>query len=265
MSQSDGERTPSVLPRIKIFSTVAGACAEWFLGVQGAGDFMQTAAGGILTAGTESVLASQLSDRERWKTETVARRAIERAGERCANGDVLREDSFLSKSPSSFEEAIEGALMTAQRTYESKKLLYIGNLVASFAFDSSIDQVTASWCIRMAESLSWTQLVLLALASEGDESNRADLSAGRDRSASDPTVWSVWEDWEDLYARRLVGMEHDDVHYRRETGQALTRRMIWTLVPSGRILSRLMELEDISAEDRDSVYAALARGSFQPR
>ena len=263
MSQPGGQETPNALVKIKILATAVGASTEWLLGIAGASDFAESVAGGIFTVGTENVLTGRLSRLERRNSESVARRAIERTIERCADGEPLREDDFLADKPSSFEEAIEGGLMIAQRNYESRKLKYLGNLLASFAFDTTVDRFAANWCIRMAESLSWTQLVLLALANENEgHPSRAELTGGRDRSIADPTVWSVWEDWEDLYARRFIGMEHDDWSYRRGKAALPTRSMIWTIMPGGRTLVRLMELDAIPADDRAAVYEMLLRGSY---
>jgi hypothetical protein len=265
MSQADGGESSKGLARVKLFAAAVGATAEGLLDIAGANDFLQSLAGAGVAAETESVLASRLSRRERWNAVTVARRAIERAGQRCLDGEVPREDGFLVGAPSSFQEAVDGALITAQRNYESRKLQYLGNLVASFALDTSIDSVTANWCIRMAESLSWTQYVLLALATEDrSEYGRVEIYPGRDRMVNDPTAWTVWEDWEDLHSRRLVGMEHDDLHYRRNDQPIPTPYMGWTLIYSGRLLVRHMELSMIGPDERDPVYAALVKGALPP-
>ncbi|WP_433366768.1 hypothetical protein ACQPZX_38375 [Actinoplanes sp. CA-142083] len=257
MSRRSGKEVEVHLPAVKLFAAATGTVAESLFGLAGANDFIESSAGAAFAVGTENVLGGWLSRREQWNAETVVRRAVERAAERCAGGESPREDDFIAGTPSSFEELVEGTLGTAQRNYESRKLEYLGNLVASFAFDASMDRTTANWCIRMAESLSWAQYVLLALASE-DESKypRASINAGRDRTVDDSTVFSVWEDFEDLHARRLIGADPD-----RLGEGAIPRRMIYIPMHGGGLLIRLMELHTITADDRDLIYSALLRGT----
>jgi hypothetical protein len=263
MPQESGEKAPKRQAGIKLFAAGTGVVVEWLSGLAGADDVTKSGIGAAFTVGAEAVLASRLSRRERQNAETVLLRAAERILERCADGEPLREDSFVDSSAASFVELVEGALVTAQRIYESKKLNYLGNLTASFSFEPTIDGTAANWCIRAAESLSWTQYVLLALVNE-DESRRSriPISTGRDREVDDPTTVSAWEDWEELHARRLVGIDPDETH---RTEGSIPHRMTYIPTHGGRLLIRLMELDAVPAGDRDFIYDALLKGVAKPR
>ena len=81
-------------------------------------------------------------------------------------GDQLREDGFFnagSGARSDAEEVVESILLKVEREAEEKKLPYMAHLIASLAFDSTIDSEMAHQISKTAEELTYRQLCLLRL------------------------------------------------------------------------------------------------------
>jgi hypothetical protein len=219
-----------------------------------------TAIGAGASVVTEEFMTRKMSRRERFRVGTVLNAARSRYGARYTRGDDLREDDFVAGDPSFFDESVEGALIAAQRQHEEKKLGHIGCLIANLPFEATIDRVTANWCIRIAEELSWNQYILLALNGEDESAAlRARVSAGPGEFRNHQQ-WSTWQNFISLQTLGLV----DSVN--RVTGRVpavgeLPPRMLWIPTTGGRLLIELLCLETISSVARDEVYAALAGGA----
>lgn len=88
---------------------------------------------------------------------------------RLDSGETPRSDGFVESSPdgrSAAEEIVEGVLRAAQREYEERKVPHLGALLASIAFTPAIDRYYANFLVRVAERLSYRQLVLLSFLSQ---------------------------------------------------------------------------------------------------
>lgn len=83
------------------------------------------------------------------------------------SGKSLRQDCFFSEEKinerSTAEEIFEGVLFTAEREYEEKKVKFVGNLYANILFYPSIDRAKANFLLRLAQTLSYRQLCIVAL------------------------------------------------------------------------------------------------------
>jgi hypothetical protein len=113
-----------------------------------------------------------MSRQEQGRSGAVAIVATERVEKMLRLGHELRHDDFFSGEPgnrSFAEEIVEGTLLAAQREHEERKLLYLGNLLASFAFHEEISRGGANFLLKLADDLSYRQLCLLALADRKDE------------------------------------------------------------------------------------------------
>jgi hypothetical protein len=121
-----------------------------------------------------------LGEREKMRIGGVTMYAADKIQKNLALGMKLRDDGFfeqpqprdnacielpiLERPPD--EEIIEGILLAVQREHEEKKLPFIGNLLANIFFDSSIDKEQANLMIKISETITFTQMCLLAIFSE---------------------------------------------------------------------------------------------------
>lgn len=80
-------------------------------------------------------------------------------------GEELRNDGFfqddVSPGRTAAEEILEGVLVTAERSYEERKVPYLGKLYAGIAVDASIDPAAANYLLAVGASLTWMQYVTL--------------------------------------------------------------------------------------------------------
>ena len=105
-----------------------------------------------------------LSRSETRKVETVYTLAKEFIAENLNNNRKLREDDFFDEKisgRSSAEEILEGTLLVAQREYEERKLKYLAKLYANIAFSTDITAPTASFLIKLAEKMTYRQILIL--------------------------------------------------------------------------------------------------------
>lgn len=83
---------------------------------------------------------------------------------RIAQGDTPRNDNFFnatSKNRSASEELLEGTLLAAQREHEEKKTVYLARLYANILFTPEISKSMANHLIKLAEQLTYRQIVIL--------------------------------------------------------------------------------------------------------
>ena len=83
---------------------------------------------------------------------------------RLVAGEVPRRDGFFeiptdNVDRSAADEIYEAVLIAAQGEYEERKLALYGRLLASVAFRDGISRAHANYLIRIAEELSYRQIV----------------------------------------------------------------------------------------------------------
>lgn len=105
-----------------------------------------------------------LSKSEEKKIDTVYTATCEEISNKLNNGCQLRNDGFFEESDknrSYAEEIFEGTLFAAQRESEEKKIKYYAKLYANIAFDKTISRPAANQLIKIAEQLTYRQIVIL--------------------------------------------------------------------------------------------------------
>jgi hypothetical protein len=115
-----------------------------------------------------------LSPRERIRVGAVIGYATQQAWQNLMSGDNPRQDGFFeSEWPGgrcASEEIAEAAIRAAQQEPEERKIEYIGYLLGNVGFESCAhNRASANHVVRLADSLSYTQLQLLALVHRRDE------------------------------------------------------------------------------------------------
>ena len=101
----------------------------------------------------------------------------------------------------------EGILRHAAETYEERKLPYLASLYSGVAHDQTVPAADALYLTRVAASLTYRQLVALAVIAHRDEHSRAlaRVARLRDEGRAVPDGTVVLE-LDDLGDRRLVGV-----------------------------------------------------------
>jgi hypothetical protein len=179
----------------------------------------------------------------------------------------------LRDSSTPAEELFEGVLLTAADEWEQRKVSYIGRIFAGLSFDDSISPADASFLLRIADRLTYEQLVLLAFWQDAQDPERPfdrEVQSALVRVAegmSRPTEMILAE-MNDLDAAGLIGVRNSDGDLTRVTSTAgglggfqpsltgtdLTKLRLTEI---GATLYRLMELDRIPDEDLWTVAGAL--------
>jgi hypothetical protein len=216
-------------------------------------------AGPAIAGGLKEVARRALGRREEARVGAAFGSAMLAVREHLDAGREVRTDGFfepvLGRRPRA-EEIVEGALVAAQREHEELKVIHYGYLLANVAFDSGIDLHTANWCLRTAQNLTWTQLVLLRIVSEGDLISTLPGVIGQ----NEPN-WGAWTIHEQLadrgFGRRgliYAPAEETPIHKIRYPNSDINQQQ---LSPGGLLLHGLMWLGRIPASEVEAVRVEL--------
>ncbi len=194
------------------------------------------------------------SPRERLRIATVLIIANEKINENLKQGRKIRGDGFFTpgideRSPS--EEIMEGVLRAAQKEYEEKKIVYIGNLLANLAFEEEVSRGDANRLIREAEQLSYRQLCILSLGKNKERYalRKTDYRGGGQFSFS---LMVAMEDMSDVCTRGMINFGGEAL-----LGITDVNPGKMALQSTGNALYTLMELSEIRREDLEELAALL--------
>jgi hypothetical protein len=210
----------------------------------------------------------------------VSRRGAERAGaallvvqvdaaERAEHGETPRSDSF-SKShdgrrPDS-DELLEGVLMYAAASYEERKVVLLGHLYDGIAFDATVSTEEAHYLLKLADRLTYRQLVALATIQDPEcFEPLVRASYQRDEGTTGPTDALALE-LDDLADQGVLGVlveGSEEVARPGElygsSGRASAKDFqSLHLTQAGLNLHRLMRLDTIPLEGRVRLLDELA-------
>lgn len=183
----------------------------------------------------------------------------------------LRDDGFFDpdgqhRPPA--EELLEGVLMKAAEAYEERKVPLLANFYAGVAERSEVSPGDANRLLRIAERLSFRQLVALAVFGD-DRYFRRLARASTTRAEGQTCVSASLEgEIEELAEVGLLGVRVEGKGPFR-VGEVygsqapISQKELGTLklLPLGRLLHDLMQLELVDDRERDRLLGELA----QPR
>lgn len=217
----------------------------------------------VLAGVLDEVAGRVLSRREQVRVGAVVRYAADSLQQMLDAGAELRTDDFFATgpAPAAGEEVIEGVLLASQREPQERKLEFMGHLIASVAVNEDITAQVATWATKVAEELTWMQVILLSLV--GEKGTRP-LPAIR-MDAGHPGEWDTWGLMEQL-ADLGLGRRELVVPGRMET----PRMRLPTIDPNlanyrlstgGYLLHKAMRLDQIDESEtlqvRDALWAVL--------
>lgn len=199
------------------------------------------------------------------------RDALEGADEALSQraGESLRDDGFFTAGPSGSPPAVEffeGSVRAAARDYERRKAPYLGRFWANLAYEKDIDFARAAFLLRLAEDLTYRQLVLLAIFGTADEAPTRDRlvalngDSGSERSTVEPECAA---EMQDLASRNLLGFLNEELGEVINTYSAMEGRFseldIARIRPvsAGTQLVQLLSLTAMPALEREHVLAQL--------
>lgn len=263
MSDDAAERDKSGKIRRLIDSgaEIAGGAVGGALGFLAGGPIGAAAlgAGGAAAAMALRHLGQEASERllgprEQVRIGGVLAIAAGEISDRITGGEKIRTDGFFdpkSSGRSDGEEVAESVLLKSQREPEEKKIPYMGHLLSSVAFDTTISAHMAHQLVKVAEQLTYRQLCLLKLAvvKQALGLRSADY---RGQSSFAKELYQVLYECLDLYHRALINFGGEalfgptDVAPNRMTVQAL-----------GADLFNLMKLSTIPDADLVPIAAQL--------
>ena len=254
-------------------SELVGATAGGALGlIGGPAGVAAGAAGGVVVTRVLKHIGAEvqqrwLGPRQRVRAGAAFASAIAEIGRRIDAGERLREDGFFDEGRSgrsSAEEILEGVLLHASQEYEERKVQYLGRLYASLAFRGDVGAAAANYLLRLANRLTYRQLVMLAIF-DGPHEERAAL--GKMVSPRYPLVprpaGEALNELDDLGARGLLGFAQRDGAVSAPSttfgGGSFAAESFISIAPSSTatLLSQLCELSQIPASDKEEVFRTL--------
>ncbi len=201
--------------------------------------------------------------------------AAEAAAERMRDaGRPIRSDGFFDESverESDGLELLEGVLRTAADSWESRKVPYIGRMFGTAAVDDEVTPSEASHLVRLADRLSYRQLVQLAFWAAA-HNERPELLRQMEAVAQSgiPPYSVIVDELNDLARNRLLQRNPDaeasegaplirQVEAFRTMGESVVIEHV-VLTPLGRTLHYLMGLDQVPPEELEDIPRAFAAG-----
>jgi len=199
--------------------------------------------------------------------------ALGRIQERIQEGAQPRQDGLFDPD-SDPRGLLEGTLRSAARSYDEKKVSFIGAFYASFVFDEEMSINTAHFLLTLLDRLTYHHLCALAyFAKEGNDAERAQvqLDAEEGTVRASPTLLSELFELANL---GLLGAWQGDPKEVRSLGETYATlgggvpivarsAALLALMPLGRALVEMAELEKIPNADKQE--SALSYEERLPR
>ncbi len=192
--------------------------------------------------------------------------ALARIKQREEAGETPRNDG-LFKPGHDPQGLLEGTLLAAARSYQQKKVPFVGAFYASFVFSGDVSAETAHYLLRLLDRLTYRQLSGLAYVSDPKRQTEREQIHADARDSGDRTSPTLIAELSDLANLGLIGFAQNEGWVANPLatlgrGQISAGSLNQT-VPTelGRVLGRLAELHNIPAEDQDGIAAAFRGGA----
>jgi hypothetical protein len=204
------------------------------------------------TAATEFA-SRALTHRQRQRAAAVLAFAVARLQTNLHGGQRVRCDAFVHAAPgvrAAADEFAEAVLAAVVTEHEEAKLPHFGALLANVLCHDETDRTLAMLLVRLTGTLSWRQLVLLALFSVGERLGVRATDYHADRRVPGPTVTALHESL-DLERQGLLLQTNGVVANIRDlipvglvpmgVGQSLVKRLALNQIP-GEAVEAVAEL-----------------------
>jgi hypothetical protein len=278
------EERPEASEAVETASAIGGALAGTALTLL-AGPFVGSASGEavarvLLRVGFE-IERRFLAPRQERRIGEAYKAAADGIARELEAGREVRTDGFFDQPDpeheSPAEEMLEGVLRTAADEWERRKVPYIGRIFATLSFDPSVSPSDANYLLKLADRLTYQQVVLLAFWEAAQDDERpyrqevvsASARVGEGRSRPTDTILA---EMNDLAGMGLLGVMNSDGRLVRvgETVGGLGGFQTYgggvnltavQLTDMGGTLYRLMGLDEVPDRDLQQIALAL-QGPF---
>jgi hypothetical protein len=192
--------------------------------------------------------------RERVRAGAVLAFAVEYAATVQRNGRGVRADDWFAprsggRCPA--EELAEAVVAAGRRSTDEGRVRHLGYLLAETAVSPDVDVELAVRALRLADSLSWRQLALLA-----GVGRRGRVPLPMTPLEDEPRAWSAWGAREDVTDLQRAGLLDPPVAPLRPNATLPRLRAAdLRLTRRGVLVHRLLALDLLH---EDAVTAALA-------
>jgi len=240
--------------------------------VGGPAGAMGGAAAGVVIGKTVRRVGIEVWDRllvarQQKRVGTVLWVAINEAHARADAGEEIRADGFFESTVggrSDADELLEGILLQAANAYQERKLRYLGAILPSLAVRSDVSPADGHWLARLADRLSWRQLVVLAIFADPPEQMLAEREYDWDQRQSAGPTGGMSEEATELANLGLLGYADSDgdlarigVTFEGASGIWTVPRNRWRLTDQGRLLVEVARLDEVPSAERDPVLQDL--------
>jgi len=198
--------------------------------------------------------ASLSVPRERVRAGAALAFAVEYAATLSRDGRSVRSDGWFAPRPGNrpvAEEVTESVVAAARRSTDERRVRHLGYLLAEAAVSPDMDADLVARALRLADSLSWRQLSLLA-----GVGRRGRVPLPMAPLDDDPRAWSAWAAREDVADLQRAGLLDPPIAGPRPGATLPRLRMAdLRLTRRGVLVHRLLVLDLLH---EDAVLAALA-------
>jgi hypothetical protein len=198
--------------------------------------------------------------RERVRAGAALAFAIEHAATLHRDGRPVRIDGWFDPRPGSrpvAEEITESVIAAARRSTDERRVRHLGYLLAEATVSPDVDADVVGRALRIAESLSWRQLAMLAGVGRRD---RVPLPMAP--LTDDPRAWNAWAARDDVTDLQRAGLlDPPPVPSRPVATLPRLRAADLRLTRRGVLVHRLLALDFVREDD---VQAALADLELPP-
>lgn len=259
-----GEKNKPVIDLLKLGTDIVGGMAAGAIGFYVGGLPGAVVAGAsrptistTLMYVAEEVKHRWLSPRQKERIGATMAMTLSKIENNICEGKFIREDSFFAKSEgliSSAEAVAEAVFTSALNEYQEKKLQYYAKFLGNLYCDPTISSADAFHLIKLAQQLSYRQILLISLFVDGDRSLRnEDYRALQDfRTNHADDLMLVLQEIYDMYNWGVVHAGEDHL-----LGYADVTPAKMSLAESGIHFYGLMELMDVPDKELDALEAIL--------
>jgi hypothetical protein len=212
--RSHRSQSEDVFDAAEMGTELAGALAGGALGLIGgpAGALGGAALGVAVQRGARAALG-RLRDRERERAGATLLLIAADAQQRRERHQRPRDDGYFDARDGlrpDAEELLEGVLRQAAETWEERKLPYLAHLYGSVAHDSSILPETAKFLLRIADGLTYRQMLGLAARYDHVRYNGFVMQALEEASTRKPADLGITAEENALVDQGLLGVRAKD-------------------------------------------------------
>ena len=246
---------------------LAGGAAGAFLGPVGAiaGGLATPVLGRLLGSAGRAIQRRLLTRNEEVRIGGALAVALARIKEREATGETPRGDGLFDPE-SDPRGMLEGTLLLAARSYDEKKVPFIGAFYASFVFESNISIHTGHFLLNLLDRLPYHSLCVLAYLNDpasNEERGRVQRAA---EVGEDKLTATLQAELSELANLGLVGAWQGNPREVKTLGETYAtfgggvsilgrNASLLALLPLASTLVRMAELNKIPSADKAMIGA----------